>query len=93
MTRPGFVKKGPLKPSLSPLTSNSYVETPASRGELQPGLDRGKREGTSLTRCLREEEKTELTEIQVIQFNPLLTPSPLLDPKVRERRLKEVAQR
>ncbi|KAF2278931.1 uncharacterized protein EI97DRAFT_456363 [Westerdykella ornata] len=70
-------RKHPLSPPKRPMTSTSYSEKPFS------SLAKGMMEFGFDTR--------EPAERKVVRFNPLLTPSPFLDPKVLEEKRKGAA--
>jgi hypothetical protein len=67
------------------------TQPPATRGDLAFNLEPKKTNGTEPTHSVHPMSCINLH--LVTTFNPLLTPSRLLDPKVMERKQKVLAQR
>jgi hypothetical protein len=85
-----LMPKQSLKPSKILMTSSS-VQTSATRGDLTFHLEPKKGNSRTYPHPKYLVYRTELSPVTI--FNPLLTPSRLLDPRVMERKHKALAQR
>jgi hypothetical protein len=84
-------EKCPLKTATTPMTSSSSCQPSVSRSDIAFTLEQKKSKGMrSKQQCQFE---CMLTKCEVTTFHPLLTPSPLLEPKVLERKQKALTQR
>lgn len=83
--------KHPLKRPATPMTSTSSSQSSTARGDLVFSLEQKTHKGTmAMERCF---VLLLMVMTVVTTFNPLLTPSPLLDPKVLERKQKLLVRR
>ena len=79
-----MLTKGPLRPCSKPMTSSSTSKASAAPDEISFSLEPSKGKGWF---CLNFYRNVLLvTSNAVTRFHPLITPSPLLDPKELERR-------
>jgi hypothetical protein len=80
-----LLQKQSLRPSKSPMTSISSSQPCTSQGDIEFGLGQKRSKGKYIASYIY---MSMLSGDAVATFNPLLTPSPLLDPKVLEQRRK-----
>ncbi len=87
---PEISGKRTLQPSRTPMTSNSSTQSSTSRGELTFSQEVNKGKG------IESQPSHGISAYSlaiVITYNPLLSPSALLDPKVLERKQKVLGRK